>query len=165
MHCCAAQELGPKWNWTADWGDGDDWDEDWAQTGENETVGGLDLASIFAATGAMDIDIDTLENWSDMYYPDLYCGCIQATETACYEQNIVELWGDQVQYLIIDSLSYQHLQGHYNEVSDRSMEFLTQAEILDTVNNKNISGIFLRDFNFTELLGDIRKDENGYIIG
>ena len=34
--------------------------------------------------------------WSSDFYPDLYCGCIEATETACLEQSIVELWADQV---------------------------------------------------------------------
>ena len=43
-----------------------------------------------------DVNIDMLEDWSEEFYPDLYCGCIEATETACFEQNIVELWGDTV---------------------------------------------------------------------
>ena len=43
-----------------------------------------------------EIGMDTLERWSDQFYPDLYCGCLEATETACLEQNIVELWADQV---------------------------------------------------------------------
>ena len=37
--------------------------------------------------------------------------------------------------------------------------------ILDTINHKNVSGIFLKDFNFSELLGDIKYDEHGRIIG
>ena len=49
-----------------------------------------------------DVNIDVLENWSDEFYPDLYCGCIEATETACFEQNIVELWGDQVPCAVED---------------------------------------------------------------
>ena len=36
--------------------------------------------------------------WSDEFYPDLYCGCMEAAETACFEQNIIELWGDQVKH-------------------------------------------------------------------
>ena len=39
---------------------------------------------------------------SNDYYPDLYCGCIEATETACFEQNIIELWGDQVKHYHFD---------------------------------------------------------------
>ena len=42
------------------------------------------------------VNIDMLEKWSDDFYPELYCGCIEATETACYEESIVELWAEQV---------------------------------------------------------------------
>ena len=42
---------------------------------------------------------------------------------------------------------------------------LTQNEILDTINNKNVSQIFLKDFNFRELLGDIKYDSAGQIVG
>ena len=45
------------------------------------------------------------------------------------------------------------------------MQALTEAEILETINNNNISGIFLKDFNFKELLGDVKYDAFGRIIG
>ena len=48
----------------------------------------------------LDINIDVLEKWSDEYYPDLICGCIEAMETACLENNIVELWGDNVSHSV-----------------------------------------------------------------
>ena len=44
------------------------------------------------------VNIDMLEKWSDDFYPELYCGCIEATETACYEESIVELWAEQVSF-------------------------------------------------------------------
>ena len=47
----------------------------------------------------MEVNIDVLEAWSDEYYPNLICGCIEAMETACLENNIVELWGDNVRHL------------------------------------------------------------------
>ena len=56
-------------------------------------------------------------------------------------------------------------QGHYNENSDMKMEALTEEEILETINNNNVSGIFLKDFNFKELLGDVKYDSYGRIIG
>ena len=37
-----------------------------------------------------------------------------------------------------------HHQGHYNENSDLKIRALTQQEILDNVNNNNVSGIFLK---------------------
>ena len=58
-----------------------------------------------------------------------------------------------------------HFQGHYNEKSWKKIESLTEEEILDTINHKNVSGIFLKDFNFKELLGDIKYDEHENIIG
>ena len=45
------------------------------------------------------------------------------------------------------------------------MRTLTQEEILETINNKNVSGIFMKDFNFIDLLGNIRYDEDGKIAG
>ena len=61
--------------------------------------------------------------------------------------------------------SKHNFQGHYNEKSWKKIESLTEEEILDTINHKNVSGIFLKDFNFSELLGDIKYDEHGRIIG
>eukprot|EP00092_Neocalanus_flemingeri_P006866 GFUD01007412.1.p1 GENE.GFUD01007412.1~~GFUD01007412.1.p1 ORF type:complete len:1065 (+),score=241.14 GFUD01007412.1:250-3444(+) len=106
--------------------------------------------SDFLLSSPADINIDMLEGFSDQFYPDLYCGCVEATETTCFEQNIIELWGDQ---------------GSYNEVSDRKIASLTEATILDTINNKNISQIFMKDFNFKELLGDVKYNYKGEIIG
>ena len=39
---------------------------------------------------------------------------------------------------------HHHHQGHYNENSDLKIRALTQQEILDNVNNNNVSGIFLK---------------------
>ena len=50
-------------------------------------------------------------------------------------------------------------------MSDLKIAALTQKEILDTINNKNVSQIFLKDFNFQELLGDIKYNGRGEIIG
>ena len=33
------------------------------------------------------------------------------------------------------------------------------------INTKNTSGIFMKDFNFIDLLGDIRYSDDGKIIG
>ena len=63
-------------------------------------------------TSSEDVNMDILEQFSDTFYPDLYCGCVEASEKACYEQNILELWGDQVcQYTYISTsinLRYQY---------------------------------------------------------
>jgi len=130
--------------------DFEDFDEEFENFGANDTGDGIFAPLLGMIMPETDVNIDVLENWSDEFYPDLYCGCIEATETACFEQNIVELWGDQ---------------GSFNEVSDLKIAALTQKEILDTINNKNVSQIFLKDFNFRELLGDIKYDSAGQIVG
>ena len=56
-------------------------------------------------------------------------------------------------------------QGSFNEVSDIKIAGLTEKEILDTINNKNVSQIFLKDFDFKNLLGDVRYNAKGDIIG
>ena len=56
-------------------------------------------------------------------------------------------------------------QGSYNEVSEDKIDSLTDEEILDTINNRNVSQIFMKDFNFKELLGDVKYNLAGEIIG
>ena len=58
-----------------------------------------------------------------------------------------------------------YVQGSYNRVSDLKIEKLTDQQILDTINNKNVSQIFLKDFNFKDLLGDIRYNSRGEVVG
>ena len=36
------------------------------------------------------------------------------------------------------------VQGSYSELTDARIKALTQEELLDTVNNKNVSGIFMK---------------------
>ena len=56
-------------------------------------------------------------------------------------------------------------QGAYTELTDSRIQRLTQEEILDTVNNKNVSGIFMKDFKFIDLLGNIIYGDDGKIVG
>jgi len=173
-----ATTQDPRWTefelWDKDWG------EEWGEEEGGEEFGDEqdsfeslalpswegDEASWENATGLEDfviqllvpempssadqVTIDLMEQWSDQFYPDLYCGCMEAAPTVCFEQSIIELWGDQ---------------GHYTDKSRQQIEKLTENEILDTINNKNVSGIFMRDFNFTELLGDIKYNSKGEIVG
>jgi len=108
------------------------------------------FSSLYDYYWSSDVNINHLEQFSNTFYPDLYCGCVELAEKACYEQNILELWGDQ---------------GAYTEVTDSRMRTLTQEEILETINTKNVSGIFMKDFNFIDLLGNIRYGDDGRIIG
>jgi len=44
----------------------------------------------------------------------------------------------------------------YDSASDKAMADLTQEDILYRINSVNISGVFLMERNFTELLSDIK---------
>merc|ERR1712241_942628 len=101
-------------------------------------------------SGPGDIDIDMLEGFSNTFYPGLYCDCVEATEKACYEENVLELWGDQ---------------GSYSSATEEKIGKLTQQEIIDVINVKNTSQIFMKDFDFKDLLGNIRYNQSGHIIG
>jgi len=135
----------------ADFADFDDFDDEFDKVGTNSSKGKDRLTPLLSIFSPMaDVNLDMLEQWSNDFYPELYCGCLEATETACLEQNIVELWADQ---------------GSYNSFADEKISELTYESILDTINNNNVSQVFLKDFNFTELLGDIKYNSNGEIIG
>ena len=55
------------------------------------------------------------------------------------------------------------MQGEYSD--DKKIERLTQEEILKTINTKNVSQIFLKEFNFKHMLGDIRYNSRNEIVG
>ena len=80
----------------ANWAEFGEFDEFETDTNSSRSEALADLVRWILPT--MDVNIDVLEKWSDEYYPDLICGCIEAMETACLENNIVELWGDNVRH-------------------------------------------------------------------
>ena len=84
----------------APWGgfaDFDDFDEEFEKAGRSNNTQQSLIAPLMSMFVPMsDVNMTMLEQWSNDFYPDLYCGCLEATETACFEQNIVELWADQV---------------------------------------------------------------------
>ena len=41
-------------------------------------------------------------------------------------------------------IAWLFVQGSYSELTDARIKALTQEELLDTVNNKNVSGIFMK---------------------
>ena len=145
-----------------------------------------------------EIDINMLEEFSNTFYPSLYCDCVEATKKACYEENILELWGDQVNISVITEISFhkywniakfpfapvifnrgytvatlslihlswrEHLQGSYSATTEERIGRLTEQEIIDVINAKNTSQIFMKDFDFKDLLGNIRYNQSGHIVG
>ncbi|XP_013382604.1 protein patched homolog 1 [Lingula anatina] len=88
----------------------------------------------------LDIDISikainsSSYNWTSI--------CTKIFGSICWSSSLLELWS-------------------FNETHIRN---LTQAEILDTVNNVTRSPVFFNDYNVSKVLGAITKDANGKII-
>jgi len=102
----------------------------------------------FFATGKDDNDLSN--ELSVAFYPTPYCNLVSNFPTACFESSILELWAKN---------------GEYDAETEFAIMNLTQEEILYRLNNYNKSGIFLVESNFTKLLGDIKYDEEGNILG
>ena len=90
------------------------------------------------------------EYFSYSAYPEPYCGFASKMETACLEISILELWANE---------------GSYDNKTEQDLEELTSETILEKINTVNLSGIFLTEKNFTELLSGITFDDSGRIIG
>ncbi len=63
------------------------------------------------------------------------------TPTVCYEESLLELWTRQ---------------GRLNDEAEAVLRSLSQQDILEAVNGRNLSGLFMVEKDFTRLLGDIR---------
>ena len=90
------------------------------------------------------------EYFSIEYYPEPYCEIVNTMPTVCLEMSILELWAHD---------------GKYDETTDREIEMLTKESILDKINSVNKSGVYLMERNFTSLLGGIKYDPDGKIVG
>ena len=54
--------------------------------------------------------------------------------------------------------------GGYNFPEDFFRD-LTQQDILNAINTRNLSGVFLSERNYASLLGGVQRNESGHIIG
>ena len=70
--------------------------------------------------------------------------------TVCYEESLLELWANE---------------GDFDEESENTIFSLREEDIIESINTRNLSGIFLREKNFKNVLGDISYNETGHIIG
>ena len=82
-------------------------------------------------------------------YPEPYCTYATSLATACMELGLLELWA---------------VDGEYGEQTDMEIENLSQEDILDRINNRNRSGVFLTETDFTRYLSGIQRDQNGRIV-
>ena len=95
---------------------------------------------------------DDLEEGGDLMtslYPQPYCSYASSLPTACLELSLLELWASD---------------GDYDEETERRIDQLTQEEIVDKINNRNQSGIFLTETDFSKFLGGIERDADGRIV-
>lgn len=96
-------------------------------------------------------ELDAATGFSLELYPQPYCSVVEGMPTACFETSILELFGND---------------GAYDDSTDRLMASLTDEQVLEAVNTRNTSGIFLLPANFTAYLSGIRHDdESGRIVG
>ena len=73
------------------------------------------------------------------YYPRIYCKIVKKISSpTCLETSIVELWASD---------------GYNSTQTEMAIFDLTQKSILEAINTKNSSGIFLYDKDFTSMLG------------
>ena len=84
-------------------------------------------------------------------YPQDYCEIVtDITNPTCLEMSIAEIWA---------------AQGFSSQQAWDNIHKLTQEDIIEGVNTKTFSEIFLFDKNFTSYLGGVDRDSEGRIIG
>lgn len=74
--------------------------------------------------------------------PKQYCGIIESFEKICYMQNVLELW----------------------EFREDVIENLSNDDIARTIDTVNVSPVTGHTFNYTSLLGEIKRNSTGNII-
>ena len=81
-------------------------------------------------------------------YPEEYCDIVvDVTEPTCLETSIIELWAK-------DGFTNANAK-----IPD------TEQKIIDDINEKKFSEVFLYDKDFPEMLGGIRWNASGHITG
>ena len=86
------------------------------------------------------------------FYPKKYCDIVKdVTQPTCLETSIAELWAKDGNFT--------------NQKTKDKIANATKQDILDIINTKKFSEIFLFDKDFTALLGGITKNSSNHIIG
>jgi hypothetical protein len=89
-------------------------------------------------------DLDVATSFSLELYPQPYCSVVSRMPLACFETSILELFGHN---------------GEYDEETEATIDRLTDEDVLEAINTRNISGIFLLPANFTSYLSGVRRDK------
>jgi hypothetical protein len=109
-----------------------------------DEFGGDELALDFPRA-----DLDAATSVSLRLYPEPYCSVVAGMPLACFETSILELFAHN---------------GEYDAETDRIIESLTDEQVLEAINQRNASGIFLLPANFTSYLAGVRRDAGGRIV-
>lgn len=75
--------------------------------------------------------------------PYLYCPFIENLPTGCMSENLLELW----------------------KYDESRMRALTKDDILSTLNRTTVSPVTGHDTDYVHLLGGIRRNSSGHIVG
>ena len=97
---------------------------------------------------------------NQQFYPEPYCSLVDTAPSVCYEESILELWSKVRNLTQLRKYSNFHLFQN-GDLDKEAIFSLTQDDIINTINNKNMSGVFLREKNFTNLLGEIEYNSTG----
>jgi predicted RND superfamily exporter protein len=73
----------------------------------------------------------------------VFCSIVDRLDTACMEHSILELW----------------------KFNERKIQNLTEEKIIKALNKTTVSPVYGHPTNYVKLLGDIRKNDTGHIIG
>ncbi|PSN55875.1 hypothetical protein C0J52_02764 [Blattella germanica] len=73
----------------------------------------------------------------------MYCRIVNNLDTACMEHNILELW----------------------KFNKYKIQQLNEPKIIKALNRTTISPVFGHPTNYIKLLGDIKKNETGHVVG
>ena len=107
------------------------------------------LMDLFKRMKKEGFSLDLADEMNSKFYPEPYCSIVKQSPRVCYEESLLELWGNN---------------GKFDKVSDKVIENITEEDILEAVNGKNKSGIFMIDKDFTKYLGEIVRDKDGRIV-
>ena len=72
------------------------------------------------------------------------------TKPTCFETSVAELWATH---------------GFDDPESQKSIDSVTQQDIIDAINSQNRSQVFLFDKNFVSYLGGVERNLTNHIIG
>ena len=91
----------------------------------------------------------SVEEVNRRFYPEPYCTFVKQSPSVCFEESFLELWAKDGEF---DS-----------DAEDRIMN-LTQNAIIEAINSKGYSGIFMREKDFKTVLGEIGYNASGHIV-